>query len=221
VWVQPVSAGSINVFSMGGKQFAELMPFVFWEKWQCKILAASPAFVWIWPWREMMNQNDTVYVIYIAAHPEKIWAALTEGSFTRQYFFGLRIEGEWKAGSAVKYFRPDNTVDISGRVLRCDPAKLLSFTWHVESDPMAARLPDCIVTFQLESLGGVVRLTLTEEHPQLPDERLLEGGRRGWPAILSGLKTLVETGQPLPAFDTTYQKEGGAYMQRVISELKL
>ncbi|HEY4248871.1 MAG TPA: SRPBCC family protein [Lacunisphaera sp.] len=168
-----------------------------------------------------MNKHDTVYVTYIAASPEKIWTALTDGSFTRQYFFGLRIESEWQAGGVVKYYRPDNTLDISGQVLQCDPPKLLSFTWHVASDPQAARLPDCIVTFQLEALGGVVRLTITEAHPQLPDERLLEGGRRGWPAILSGLKTLVETGHPLPPFDTTYQREGGAYVRRVISELKL
>lgn len=163
---------------------------------------------------------DTVYVSYIAASPEKIWSALTSAEFTRQYFFGLQIESDWKVGSVVKYFRPDGVLDISGKILRCEPSRLLSFTWHIESDPLAAKLPDSIVTFQLEPLGGVVRLTLTEAHPELPDERLLEGGRRGWPAILSGLKTLVESGNPLPPFDMSYLQQGGAEMKRVLEELK-
>jgi uncharacterized protein YndB with AHSA1/START domain len=168
-----------------------------------------------------MNSNDTVYVIYIAAPPEKIWAALTRGEFTRQYFFGIRVESDWKVGGAVRYIRPDGVLDISGQVLRSEAPRLLSFTWHVESNPLAAKLPDAIVTFQLAELGGVVRLTLTEAHPQLPDERLLEGGRRGWPAILSGLKTLVETGKPLPDYDRSYLREGGEQMMQVLRELKL
>jgi len=61
-------------------------------------------------------------------------------------------------------------------------------------------------------------LTLIEAHPQLPDERLLEG-RRGWPVILCGLKTLIETGRPFPGFDMSYQREGGEQMMRVVREL--
>lgn len=162
---------------------------------------------------------DFVHVTYIAAPPEKIWAALTEGEFTRQYFFGARVESDWQAGSPVRYFRPDGALSVSGRVLQAESPRLLSFTWRVEGDPLAARLPDCIVTFKLEPLGGVVRLTLVEAHPDLPDERLLEGGRRGWPAILSNLKTLVETGRPFPPYDMTYQQEGGAEMMRLLREL--
>jgi uncharacterized protein YndB with AHSA1/START domain len=168
-----------------------------------------------------MHATDTVYVIYIAAPADKIWAALTRGEFTRQYFFGMQIASDWKVGSTFQLVRPDGKLDVSGRVLQSDPPRLLSFTWHLESDERAAKLPDCIVSYGLEELGGVVRLTLTEAHPNLPDERLLEGGRRGWPAILGGLKTLLETGRPFPPFDMTYQREGGALMQRVIQELDL
>ncbi|HEX2853931.1 MAG TPA: SRPBCC family protein [Opitutaceae bacterium] len=165
--------------------------------------------------------SDTVYVSYIAATPEKIWTALTGAEFTRQYFFGLQIESDWRVGSVVKYFRPDGVLDISGKIIRCDPPRALAYTWHIESDPLTAKLPDSIVTFELEPLGAVVRLTLIEAHPDLPDERLLEGGRRGWPAILSGLKTLMESGQSLPPFDMTYLQQGGVEMRRVIEELKL
>jgi len=164
---------------------------------------------------------DTVYVIYIAAAPEKVWAALTEPDMTSQYFFGLRIEADCRVGGLVRYVRPDGVLDISGRVLRCERPQVLSFTWRVESDASARKLPDSLVTFEIEPLGGAVRLTLKEAHPDLPDERLLEGGRRGWPAILSGLKTLVETDKPMPKFDTSYLKEGGARMQQVLRELNL
>jgi uncharacterized protein YndB with AHSA1/START domain len=166
-----------------------------------------------------MAVPDTVYVTYIAAPADQVWAALTSGEFTRQYFFGRRIESDWKTGSTMRYFRPDGVLDISGKILRCEPPRVLSFTWHIESDPLAARLPDAIVTFHLADLGGVVRLSVTEAHPELPDERLLEGGRRGWPVILCGLKTLVETGRPLPPFDMSYQREGGEQMMRIVREL--
>jgi len=62
-------------------------------------------------------------------------------------------------------------------------------------------LPECIVTFQIDPLGDLVRLTMTESHPTPIDEKYLEGGRRGWPVILSGLKSLLETGRPLPKFE--------------------
>jgi uncharacterized protein YndB with AHSA1/START domain len=168
-----------------------------------------------------MHAPDTIYVSYIVAAPDQIWTALTSAEFTRQYFSGLRVESDWRVGSRVRYLRPDGAVEISGQVLRCEPPRVLSFTWRVDSHPLTAKLPDVIVTFELADLGGVVRLTLTEAHPQLPDERLLEGGRRGWPAILGNFKTLVETGRPFPAFDTTYLRQGGEEMMRVLRELNL
>ena len=62
-------------------------------------------------------------------------------------------------------------------------------------------LPECIVTYTIEPVSdGLVRLTMEEAHPTPIPEALLEGGRQGWPMILSGLKTLLETGRPLPAF---------------------
>ena len=60
-----------------------------------------------------------------------------------------------------------------------------------------------IVTYQLDPLGKEIRLTMTESHPRPIDEKLLEDGRRGWPIILSGLKTFLETGKTLPEFDFT------------------
>jgi hypothetical protein len=64
-------------------------------------------------------------------------------------------------------------------------------------------VPENLVTFQIDPLGEVVRLTMTESHQEPVEDKLLEGGRRSWPIILSGLKTLFETGRPLPKFDLT------------------
>jgi uncharacterized protein YndB with AHSA1/START domain len=147
------------------------------------------------------GRQDTVYISSIATTPEKLWTALTDGAQTARYFFGRRIESDWKVGSTVKYWQADGTLDVSGTILECDPPKRVSFTWKVEWIDEFRDLPPAIVTFALDELGQVVRLTMTEAHPVAIDEKLLEGGRRGWPAILSGLKTLLETGKPLPSFD--------------------
>jgi uncharacterized protein YndB with AHSA1/START domain len=151
-----------------------------------------------------MNNNSVLsYVIYIATAPEKLWTALTNGEFTRRYFFGRSVESSWKVGLPVKYWQQDGTLDVSGRVLVCDPPRFVSFTWHVEWLEEFRKLPETVVTFRLDPLGenNVVRLTLEEFHPVAIDPKYLEGGRRGWPIILSGLKSLLETGQPLPECD--------------------
>ncbi len=145
-----------------------------------------------------MPSPDTVYVNYIAASPEKVWTALTDAAFTVQYFFGRRIESDWKVGSTVLYLKEDGRVDVQGRILVCDEPRLLSYTWRVMWLDEYRGLPEAIVTFQIDPLGDVVRLTMTESHPTAIDDKYLEGGRRGWPVILSGLKTLLETGRPLP-----------------------
>ena len=149
----------------------------------------------------LMFEPKTVYVTYIATTPEKVWAALTGPEFTRQYFFGRTIESDWNVGSRVAYYQEDGTLDVLGKVIECDPPRRLSITWHVEWIEELKKLPDALVTFQIDALGGVVRLTMTESHQIALPDKMLEGGRRGWPIILSSLKSLLETGGPLPAFD--------------------
>ena len=143
--------------------------------------------------------QDITYVTYIIATPDEVWAALTQAEWTRQYFFDRRIESEWKAGAQVLYLNHEGRVDIQGRVIVCDEPRLLSYSWRVMWLDEYRGLPEAIVTFQIDPLGDIVRLTLTEAHPTAIDEKYLDGPRRGWPYILSGLKTLLETGAPLPA----------------------
>jgi uncharacterized protein YndB with AHSA1/START domain len=149
----------------------------------------------------MKTNSVHSYVTYIRTAPEKLWTALTTADFTKQYFFGRSIESNWKIGAPVKYWQEDGTLDISGRVLVCDPPRFMSFTWHVEWIEEFRNLPEAVVAFRLDPMGDVVRLTLEKHFPVAIDPKYLESGRRGWPAILSGLKTLLETGKPLPEFD--------------------
>ena len=148
----------------------------------------------------MSNSNfvpKTVYVTYIASTPEKVWAALTSPEFTRQYFFGRAIELEPKVGGTFILRMPDGRVDVQGRVVTYEAPRKLSVTWRVEWIEEMRKLPECLVTYELEALDGAVRLTLTEAYDWDVPDALLAGGRMGWPAILSSLKSLLETGKPL------------------------
>jgi uncharacterized protein YndB with AHSA1/START domain len=139
----------------------------------------------------------TVYVIYIAASAEKVWAALTSAEFTRQYFFGRSLEMEAKVGGTFILRMPDGRVDVQGNVAEYDPPHRLSVTWRVMWNEDMRKLPECLVTYQIDPLGDAVRLTMTEAHQwDVPDE-ILAGGRQGWPVILSSLKSLLETGKPI------------------------
>ena len=108
------------------------------------------------------------------------------------------MESDWKQGSPWRLHKPDGTVDVEGVVRKSDPPRNLVVSWNVDAPGMPKNLPESIVTYDIEPAGdGVVRLTMTEAHPTPIPAYLLEGGRRGWPMILSGLKSLLEIGKPL------------------------
>jgi uncharacterized protein YndB with AHSA1/START domain len=145
-----------------------------------------------------MTTESTVYVTYVARSAEMVWAALTSSEFTRQYFFGRSVESDWTVGSVWTLRKPDGTADVTGVVRESDSPRKLVVTWRVDGPPEFKNLPECIVTYEIDPVGdAAVRLTMTEAHPTPIPAYLLEGGRKGWPMILSGLKTLLETGRPL------------------------
>jgi uncharacterized protein YndB with AHSA1/START domain len=139
----------------------------------------------------------TVYVTYIASTPEKVWEALTSAEFTKQYFAGFAIDVEPKTGGAFSLRYPDGRVHMSGRVIDWSPPQRFSCTWLIEGMPDFRGIPESLVTYDIEQAGGAVKLTMTEAHSwDVPDD-VLAGGRSGWPAILSSLKSVLETGKPL------------------------
>ena len=139
----------------------------------------------------------TVYVIYIAAAPEAVWQALTDPAFTRRYFGGFAIEVEPKTGGVFRMLHSDGRVHIRGEVVDWSPPRRFSCTWVVEGMSETRDLPACLVTYDVEQAGGSVRLTMTEAHQWDVPDAILSGGRAGWPAILSSLKSVLETGRPL------------------------
>jgi uncharacterized protein YndB with AHSA1/START domain len=148
-----------------------------------------------------MNIDDfkpaTVYTIYIAATPEKVWDALTSAEFSRQYFFGNAVEVDLRVGGAYIMRTPDGALHISGEVIECQPLKRLTVTFNVNWPDLIEKLGPTLVTYEIEEAGDAVRLTMIEAHDRPLSDDILSGGRQGWPAILSSLKSLLETGQPL------------------------
>jgi len=138
-----------------------------------------------------------IYTIYIAAPPEQVWQALTTAEFSRNYFSGFAIEADLKIGGAFIARAPDGSVHIGGEVIECDPPKRLTVTWNVNWPALVEKLGPTLVTYEIEPAGDAVRLTMLQSHDRDISDDILSGGRTGWPAILSSLKSLLETGQAL------------------------
>jgi uncharacterized protein YndB with AHSA1/START domain len=139
----------------------------------------------------------TVYTIYIASTPERVWKALTSAELSRQYFFGNAVEVELKVGGAFIVRAPDGSLHIGGEVFECDPPRKLTVSFNVNWPELIEKLGPTLVSYEIEQAGSAVRLTMTESHDRPISDDILSGGRQGWPAILSGLKSLLETGVPL------------------------
>ncbi len=148
-----------------------------------------------------MSRLKFVYDIYIATTPKILWNALTDGKITQKYFFGRRVESTWEVGSPVVYWEKGRKIDIQGEVLKADPPRLLSYTFKIPADKNRRERPT-FVTFEIKAMNSMVKLRLTHED-LIPedlenDPNTYRGLNNGWPAILSNLKSVLETGRPLP-----------------------
>ncbi|HLJ01312.1 MAG TPA: SRPBCC family protein [Bradyrhizobium sp.] len=142
-----------------------------------------------------MSKPEFVYVTYIETTPEKLWEALTNSDFTERYWFGMRLRSDWKAGSTFKMVRSDGTVSDAGKIVEVDRPRRLAYTFINLSEKYKDELP-ALATFVIEPYGKLVKLTLTHEG-FAEGSPFYSGISKGWPAILSSLKSLLETGQPL------------------------
>jgi uncharacterized protein YndB with AHSA1/START domain/DNA-binding transcriptional ArsR family regulator len=154
-----------------------------------------------------MSKPDFVYTTYINTTPERLWQALTDPTFTKQYW-GTEFDTDWAKGSQMAWRAKGHTiVDSEQVVVESDPYNRLAYTWHTftpewgaafeMSEEKVAELaaePRSTVTFQLEQQGTVVKLTVVHEGGPV----VLAAVSDGWPAIISSMKSLLETGDVLP-----------------------
>ena len=144
---------------------------------------------------DMTDRPTFVYVIYIHSTPERVWEALTDADLTAEYW-GHSNVSDWQVGSPWEHQRTDGTAvaDVVGSVVESAPPRRLVTTWAApDAEPTAEPSQ---VTFDIEPYGDIVRLTVT--HENLADEAERAGAAAGWAAVLSNLKSLIETGHALP-----------------------
>jgi uncharacterized protein YndB with AHSA1/START domain len=145
--------------------------------------------------RDLEDDMEKVFEIYIRTSPERLWEAITDPDTRARYQFGARVESDWAPGSGytVEHAGAGRAL-VEGENLEVDPPRRLVQSFHAVWDEGVAAQGTSRVTWEIEPVGDSCRLTVI--HDQLPDgaDEHLYGG---WPMILSGLKTWLETGQEL------------------------
>ncbi len=149
-----------------------------------------------------MARSTFVYVTYIRTTQEKLWSALTDPEFQRQYWFGVHCESGWTAGSPWKMVYPDGQVCDDGEILESDPPRRLVIRWTHQLKPELKAEGESRCTIELETFDTAVKLSITHSIGREPS-RLIEAVSGGWPKIISNLKSLLEGGsaimqQPYP-----------------------
>jgi uncharacterized protein YndB with AHSA1/START domain len=153
-----------------------------------------------------------VYRVYIKATPEAIWDAITKPEWTERYGYGGRAEYDLRPGGAYRGTTNDGMramgapdVAVDGEVIEVDPPRKLVQTWRMVMDEEMAKEGFTRLTYEIEAgKGGVTRLTVTHDLQGAPKLAVMIGGGLedtgaggGWSWVLSSLKTLLETGEPL------------------------
>jgi uncharacterized protein YndB with AHSA1/START domain len=141
-----------------------------------------------------VTKPEFVYAIYIEAPATKVWEALTNGEHTK-HFWSRYVQSDWKVGSRVEFLRADKSrLSHDGEVLEIDPPRRLVMTF--DATPEGMNEPPSRVTYELEELHGATKLTVIHDGFQ-PDSEVLKATSKGWPHILSSLKTYLERGSAM------------------------
>ena len=144
-----------------------------------------------------MDKPQFVYVTYISTSPEKLWNALIDPKMTTKYWQHENVS-DWKPGSKWEHKGADKerTLRLVGKVIESSSPRRLVLTWAFPADE-ASEEKHSRVTFEIEPIGDVVRLTVTHDRLE-PGSEMLQGITEGWPKVLSSLKSVMEKGRPLP-----------------------
>ena len=145
------------------------------------------------------DKTSFVYVTYIRSTPEKVFEAITKPEIARRYW-GHENVSDWQPGSAWQHVRANEqrTVSLVGKVVEVSPPKRLVITWASPSqadDPAGTSR----VSFDIAPYDGMVRLTVSHDELEA-GSAMATGIQKGWPIVLSSLKSLLETGQGIDVF---------------------
>jgi uncharacterized protein YndB with AHSA1/START domain/DNA-binding transcriptional ArsR family regulator len=143
-----------------------------------------------------MSHPVHVYEMYIRTTPERLWQAITSPEMSRQYYYGTSIESSLRAGDPIRYRNAAGAQILDGTIVEVEPPRRLVQTFVMTHNAEAAADRPSRVTWLIEPRGEVCKLTLTHDDfdGETATYRAVEFG---WNPILSGLKTLLETGEPL------------------------
>ena len=141
-----------------------------------------------------MSQPRHVYEVIIQTTPEKLWRALTEASETQKYFYNSRVETTWKAGDKIQYRMPDGSIAIEGQLIEVVPQRKFSQSCRALWDENVRKDPPHKVTWEITPMGGACKLSVV--HEDLGPETAKQVSD-GIVFIVSGLKTQLETGEPM------------------------
>jgi uncharacterized protein YndB with AHSA1/START domain len=140
-----------------------------------------------------MARSSFVYVSYIRTTPEKLWSALTDPEFMKQYWFGTHAESQWTAGSAWQLVSPSGQILDRGQVVEAQPPQRLVIRWQNEFKPELKAEGASLCTFELTPVGSSVKLSISHTI-ELETSKFIEAVSGGWPKIISNLKSLLENG---------------------------
>jgi uncharacterized protein YndB with AHSA1/START domain len=154
-----------------------------------------------------MDKPDLVYLIFIETSADRLWALLTSGEESPRWFFGNRIEIGDAPGGPYRVLRPDGVAVVDGQLLVVEPPQRLRVRWDMPGDPLGPGRANEI-EYRIEPAApGVVRLSVLEYHHTPVPEDWQRAGREGWSLILSSLKTILETGRPMPPVTPSHPEE--------------
>ena len=150
-----------------------------------------------------MARSTFVYVTYIRTTPQKLWSALTDAEFMKQYWFGNHCESEWTVGSSWKNVHPDGRATDTGEIVEADPPRRLVIRWQQQDKPELKAEGASLCTMELEPSGTAVKLSVIHTIERDPS-KFIVAVSGGWPKILANLKSLLESGsvvlqEPYPA----------------------
>lgn len=156
-----------------------------------------------------MARSTFVYVSYIRTTPEKLWSALTDAQFMKQYWFGMHGESKWTAGSPWKLVSGDGQIFDAGEIVEAEPPRRLVIRWQNQKPELKAE-GESLCTMELEPTGTAVKLSITHTIGRDPS-KLIAAVSGGWPKVISNLKSLLESGsialqEPYPAQSATAGK---------------